>query len=144
MKPRTWGIVALILSLFICLVVVITAIIDSATFLSRLHTTIIAWQLPLVAIAVIIYSFIKEREELETNVPAWVAVLLMAVSMFCSNITKNAVQDVGSNVENYVDVAASIIKQEKENVTDYKETIKDAIKTKKDRGRERDYYNYGY
>lgn len=139
MKPRTWGVVALILSLFICLVVVITAIIDSATFLSRLHTTIIAWQLPLVAIAVIIYSFIKEREELETNVPAWVAVLLMAVSMFCSNITKNAVQDVGSNVENYVDVAASIIKEEKDNVTDYKETIEDAIKTKKDRGRERNY-----
>ena len=64
--------------------------------------------------------------------------------MFCSNLTKNAVQDLGSNVENYVDVAASIIKEEKENVTDYKETIEDAIKTKKDRGRERDYYNYGY
>ena len=135
MKPRTWGVVALILSLFICLVVVITAIIDSATFLSRLHTTIIVWQLPLVAIAVIIYSFIKEREELETNVPAWVAVLLMAVSMFCSNITKNAVQDVGSNVENYVDVAASIIKEEKDNVNDYGKTLREATKSKR-RGRE--------
>ena len=143
MRVKVWSIVAFLLSLFICVVVVVTAFIDSATFLSRLHTTIIAWQLPLVAIGVTIYSFIEDKED-SSNPLGWMAVFLLSGSLFCSNLTKNAVQDLGSNVENYVDVAASIIKEEKENVTDYKETIEDAIKTKKDRGRERDYYNYGY
>ena len=77
---------------------------------------------------------------------AWMAVILLSGSLFCSNLTKNTVQDLGSNVENYVDVAASIIKEEKGNIEDYSKTIEDAVKTKKDRERERDYdyYNYGY
>ena len=143
MRVKVWSVVAFLLSLFICVVVVVTAFIDSATFLSRLHTTIIAWQLPLVAIGVTIYSFIEDKED-SSNPLGWMAVILLSGSLFCSNLTKNAVQDLGSNVENYVDVAASIIKEEKENIEDYSKTIQDAVKTKKDRERERDYYNYGY
>jgi hypothetical protein len=60
------------------------------------------------------------------------AVLLLSASLFCSNLTKNAVQDIGSNVENYVDVAASIIKDEKENVKDYAKTLEKAAENRND------------
>ena len=144
MTVKPWSVVAFLLSLFIGVVVIVTAFIDSATFLSRLHTTIIAWQLPLVAIGVTIYSFIKESDEESSNPLAWMAVLLLSASLFCSNLTKNAVQDIGSNVENYVDVAASIIKDEKENVKDYAKTLKKAAENRNDSDEEDYYYdNYG-
>ena len=72
------------------------------------------------------------------------AVLLLSASLFCSNLTKNMAQDVGSNVENYVDVAASIIKDEKENVKDYAKTLKKAAENRNDSDEEDYYYdNYG-
>ena len=120
---------ALALSGLVFLVVVLTSLIDGATYLSRLHTTIIAWQIPLVTIGVIIYSFVTEKEEGKTNLFAWVAVGLMAFSMLCSNLTKNVVQDAGSNVENYVDVAAKIIKKESRKAEKYEKTLEKAAKS---------------
>lgn len=149
MKVKACSIVAFLLSLVICLVVVITAFIDGATYLSRLHTTIIAWQLPLVTMGVIAYSFFNEKEEGTSNFLSWVSVIFLTVSFFCSNLTKNAVQDVGSNVENYVDVAASIIKEEKDNAKDYGKTIEKAMKINEDDDDDRysgyrDGYRYGF
>ena len=132
MKVKTCSIVAFLMSLCICLIVVITAFIDGATYLSRLHTTIIAWHLPLVTMGIITYSFFTEKEEGTSNFLSWMSVIFMTASFFCSNLTKNVVQDIGSNVENYVDVAASIIEEEKDNTKDYGKTIKNAMKTDED------------
>lgn len=138
MKLKTWSTVALALSSVVFLVVVLTSLIDGATYLSRLHTTIIAWQIPLVTIGVIIYSFVTEKEEGKCNLFAWVAVGLMAFSMLCSNLTKNVVQDAGSNVENYVDVAAKIIKKESKKTEKYEKTLENAMK------KNRSYYDDDY
>ena len=129
MKLKTWSTVALVLSSVIFLVVVLTSLIDGATYLSRLHTTIIAWQIPLVTMGVVIYSFVSEKEEGKINLFAWIAVGLMAFSMLCSNLTKNVVQDAGSNVGNYVDVAAKIIKKESKKADKYEETLEKAAKS---------------
>lgn len=139
MKKKTWSLVALALAAVIAFVVVLTSLINGATYLSRLHTTIIAWHLPLVTIGVIIYSFINEKEEGKCNLFAWVAVALMALSMLFSNVSKNMVQDAGSNVKNYVKVAAKIVKKESRKADLYEEIFEDAIKSsvKKDR----DYYD---
>ncbi len=141
MKLKTWSTVALALSSVVFLVVVLTSLIDGATYLSRLHTTIIAWNIPLVTIGVIIYSFVTEKEEGKCNLFAWVAVGLMAFSMLCSNLTKNVVQDAGSNVENYVDVAAKIIKKESKKADMYEETLERAAKSAT---RNRGYYDDDY
>lgn len=127
MKTRTWSIVALVLSLLICVVAVFTSFTDDATYFSRLHTTIIDWHLPLVAIGVIIYSFISEREDSGVNIFAWVSVIFMVVAMFFTNITKNTVQDVCSNIGNYVDIATSVIEEESGNVIEYGEKLERTV-----------------
>ena len=141
MKLKTWSTVALALSSVVFLVVVLTSLIDGATYLSRLHTTIIAWQIPLVTIGVIIYSFVSEKEEGKCNLFAWIAVGIMAFSMLCSNLTKNVVQDAGSNVKNYVDVAAKVIKKESKKAEMYEETLEKAARSGK---RNHSYYDDEY
>lgn len=132
MNQKNWGLVALVLSAVIFFITVFTSLIDGATFLSRIHTTIIVWNLPLVAIGLIIYSFVVNKDEDEKNNFGWVSVALMSVSLFLSNPTKNAVQDFGSNVGNFVDVAASLIVDESKNVEEYGETMMDAVKDAQD------------
>lgn len=132
MNQKNWGLVALVLSAVIFFITVFTSLIDGATFLSRIHTTIIVWNLPLVAIGLIIYSFVVNKDEEEKNNFGWVSVALMSVSLFLSNPTKNAVQDFGSNVGNFVDVAASLIVDESKNVEEYGETMMDAVKDAQD------------
>ena len=127
MKKRTWGIVALILSLFVCFVATYTALVNEATVFSRLHTTIIQWQLPLVTMGVIIYSFISEREDSKVNFLAWLAIIPMATAMCLTNLSKNLVQDVASNVDNYVNVSASVIEDESGNVVKYEERLSRAM-----------------
>lgn len=153
MNQKNWGLVALVLSAVIFFITVFTSLIDGATFLSRIHTTIIVWNLPLVAIGLIIYSFVVNKDEEEKNNFGWVSVALMSVSLFLSNPTKNAVQDFGSNVGNFVDVAASLIVDESKNVEEYGETMMDAVKDAQDeffKGKRNskkyddDYYDYRY
>ena len=144
MKTRTWSIVACVISLLICVVAVITSLIDDATYFSRLHTTIIYWNLPLVAMGVIIYSFISERDETTSNAMAWLAVCFMAIAMFCTNITKNVAQDVCSNIGNYVDVATSVIDDESGNVKEYGDKLDKSIdaaeaRIRSDYSHDRDY-----
>lgn len=136
MKTRIWSIVAFVLSLLICVVVVFTSFTDDATWLSRLHTTIIQWNLPLVAMGVIIYSFISERDETTPNVMAWVSVCLILVAMLCTNLTKNIAQDVCSNIENYVDMTTSVIDEESGNVKEYADRLNRSIEAAEDRIRE--------
>lgn len=142
---KTFSMAALVLSGFIFLIVVLTALIDTPTFLHRMHSTIIAWQLPLVAIGMIAYASVKEQGTLLNSIFRLTAAGLLFIAFLCTNLTKNIVQDVASNIENYVDVADKTIKSEAENVKDYEKqlqrAVEDANEKEKNR-RDRDWDDY--
>ena len=126
-KFNHWSLAAFALSFFIFSIAVITAFIDSSTFLHRIHTTILVWQLPMVTMGLIAYAFYDAKKE-ENQEPfsllmRFASIALMAIALFATNITKNTVQDVASNVENYVDIAAEFMNDEAENVEDYGKTL---------------------
>jgi multisubunit Na+/H+ antiporter MnhG subunit len=129
---------ALVLSGFIFLIVVLTALIDTPTFLHRMHSTIIAWQLPLVAIGMIAYASVKEQGTLLNSIFRLTAAGLLFIAFLCTNLTKNIVQDVASNIENYVDVAEKTIKSEAENVKDYEKQLERAVEDANDKKNRRD------
>jgi hypothetical protein len=129
---------ALVLSGFIFLIVVLTALIDTPTFLHRMHSTIIAWQLPLVAIGMIAYASVKEQDTLLNSIFRLTAAGLLFIAFLCTNLTKNIVQDVASNIENYVDVAEKTIKSEAENVKDYEKQLERAVEDANDKKNRRD------
>lgn len=143
---KTFSMAALVLSGFIFLIVVLAALIDTPTFLHRMHSTIIAWQLPLVAIGMIAYASVKEQGTLLNSIFRLTAAGLLFIAFLCTNLTKNIVQDAASNIENYVDVAEKTIKSEAENVKDYEKQLERAVedaneKVKKNR-RDRDWDDY--
>ena len=118
-KISNFSFAALVLSLFILLIAFLTTVIDTPTFINRLHTAIIVWHLPLAAIALLAYAFVKENgEEYLKKFRLWAIVALVA-GLFCTNLTKNTVQDVVSNTSNYVDVAAATVEKEAENIMEY-------------------------
>lgn len=146
---KTFSMAALVLSGFIFLIVVLTALIDTPTFLHRMHSTIIAWQLPLVAIGMIAYASVKEQDTLLNSIFRLTAAGLLFIAFLCTNLTKNIVQDVASNIENYVDVAEKTIKSEAENVKDYEKQLERAVedaneKQKNRRDRDWDEYDEEY
>ena len=99
-KISNFSFAALVLSLFILLIAFLTTVIDTPTFINRLHTAIIVWHLPLAAIALLAYAFVKENgEEYLKKFRLWAIVALVA-GLFCTNLTKNTVQDVASNTSN--------------------------------------------
>lgn len=114
---------ALILSLIILFLSFITAIVDSATFLNRMYTTVLEWNMPLAAIALVVIGFVvcqKEGRKQSLNV---VAALMLFVAFIFSNTSKNMVQDHVSNLENYVDVVAEAMHDDAENVVDWRDKI---------------------
>ena len=135
---KTFSMAALVLSGFIFLIVVLTALIDTPTFLHRMHSTIIAWQLPLVAIGMIAYASVKEQDTLLNSIFRLTAAGLLFIAFLCTNLTKNIVQDVASNIENYVDVAEKTIKSEAENVKDYEKQLERAVEDANDKKNRRD------
>lgn len=135
---KTFSMAALVLSGFIFLIVVLTALIDTPTFLHRMHSTIIAWQLPLVAICMIAYASVKEQGTLLNSIFRLTAAGLLFIAFLCTNLTKNIVQDVASNIENYVDVAEKTIKSEAENVKDYEKQLERAVEDANDKKNRRD------
>lgn len=141
---KTFSMAALVLSGFIFLIVFLTALIDTPTFLHRMHSTIIAWQLPLVAIGMIAYASVKEQGTLLNSIFRLTAAGLLFIAFLCTNLTKNIVQDVASNIENYVDVADKTIKSEAENVKDYEKQLQRAVEdaNEKENRRDRDWDDY--
>lgn len=99
-----WSVVAFVMALVVLFIVGITALIDSSTFLSRIHTTLIAWNVPLATIGVIVLAFVSNKREGKANHMAWIAVAMMALALLCSNVTKNVRQDALSNKEALADV----------------------------------------
>ena len=123
---------ALIFSLIILFLSFITAIVDSATFLNRMYTTALEWNMPLAAIALIVIGFVVCQKEGRKQLFNNVAAAMLFVAFIFSNTTKNMVQDHISNFENYVDVAAEAMHDEAENIIDWSEKIEEGAEEVED------------
>ncbi len=117
-----------ILALIIALLCVITNFVDSATIFNRMYTTIIEWNIPLATIALIVIGFVVSRRENQPQLINIVSVVLLVVAFLFSNTTKNKVQDHVSNFENYVEIAAEAMKDNAENVVEWRDDIEEAAK----------------
>ena len=117
-----WAIAGLALATFLALLCFVTAIVDSSTFINRLYTTALMWNLPLITVALVAYGFYKGEAK---NI-GLLSVILLVVAFFCSNVMKNSVQDVISNAENYVEVAKEAAIDVIEDAEDWQEVITDA------------------
>lgn len=123
---------ALIFSLIILFLSFITAIVDSATFLNRMYTTALEWNMPLATIALIVIGFVVCQKEGRKQLFNIVAAAMLFVAFIFSNTTKNMVQDHISNFENYVDVAAEAMHDEAENIIDWSEKIEEGAEEVED------------
>ena len=123
---------ALIFSLIILFLSFITAIVDSATFLNRMYTTALEWNMPLAAIALIVIGFVVCQKEGKKQLLNIVAAAMLFVAFIFSNTTKNMVQDHISNFENYVDVVAAAMHDEAENIIDWSEKIEEGAEEVED------------
>ena len=117
-----WAIAGLALATFLALLCFVTAIVDSSTFINRLYTTALMWNLPLITVALVAYGFYKG----EAKKVGILSVVLLVVAFFCSNVMKNSVQDAISNAENYVEVAKEAAIDVIEDAKDWQELIIDA------------------
>ncbi len=126
-KHSKFSLAALVLSAFIMLIALLTAFIATPSFLNRLHTTILLWQLPLVTIGLIVVAAMTETESGLAKIFRLIAVGTLTLGFIFTNVTKNAVQDTVSNIGNYVDVAKATIEHEAENIEEYGRSIERAI-----------------
>ena len=126
-KHSKFSLAALVLSAFIMLIALLTAFIATPSFLNRLHTTILLWQLPLVTIGLIVVAAMTEKEDKLAKLFRLIALGALVIGFFCTNITKNTVQDTVSNIGNYVDVAKATIEHEAKNIEEYGRSIEHAI-----------------
>lgn len=126
-KHSKFSLAALVLSAFIMLIALLTAFIATPSFLNRLHTTILLWQLPLVTIGLIVVAAMTETESGLAKIFRLIAVGTLTLGFIFTNVTKNAVQDTVSNISNYVDVAKATIEHEAKNIEEYGRSIERAI-----------------
>jgi hypothetical protein len=126
-KHSKFSLAALVLSAFIMLIALLTAFIATPSFLNRLHTTILLWQLPLVTIGLIVVAAMTETESGLAKIFRLIAVGTLTLGFIFTNVTKNTVQDTVSNISNYVDVAKATIEHEAENIEEYGRSIEHAI-----------------
>lgn len=126
-KHSKFSLAALVLSAFIMLIALLTAFIATPSFLNRLHTTILLWQLPLVTIGLIVVAAMTETESGLAKIFRLIAVGTLTLGFIFTNVTKNTVQDTVSNISNYVDVAKATIEHEAKNIEEYGRSIEHAI-----------------
>lgn len=124
---RKFSIAAVALAAFILLITFLTAVIATPSFLNRIHSTILIWQLPLVTIGLIVLAAMTEKEDKLAKLFRLIALGALVIGFFCTNITKNTVQDTVSNIGNYVDVAKATIEHEAKNIEEYGRSIERAI-----------------
>ena len=137
--------VALIAAIFAAVLFLLSFIImlvDSSTILNRLYTTALLWQLPLLTIAMIIYVFLKHKDE--CKILAWIATVLMVLTFLFTNYSKNIIQDTLSNTDNYVDIAAEAVVDNIDKVRDWEDVIGDAVRkaTKSQRDYDEEDYDW--
>ena len=135
--------IALAIAGFVLLISLLTTFIATPTFLNRLETTIVAWHLPLIIVALLVVAAIVEKKDKQARFFRMLAILGLVASFFFTNLTKNTVQDVVSNASNYVDVATAAIEKEYDNLQDYEHEFDKTMKKirEKEAKKHRDYYD---
>ena len=135
--------IALAIAGFVLLISLLTTFIATPTFLNRLETTIVAWHLPLIIVALLVVAAIVEKKDKQARFFRLLAILGLVASFFFTNLTKNTVQDVVSNASNYVDVATAAIEKEYDNLQDYEHEFDKTMKKirEKEAKKHRDYYD---
>lgn len=128
LQSNIYAIAGAVLALILMLLCLITNFADSSTFINRMYTTAIAWNIPLATIALIVVGFVVSHREKQPLLINIVSIACLALGFLFSNITKNTIQDHISNLDNYVDVAAEGMKDNAEDVIDWKDDIEDAAK----------------
>ena len=137
--------IALAIAGFVLLISLLTTFIATPTFLNRLETTIVAWHLPLIIVALLVVAAIVEKKDKQARFFRLLAILGLVASFFFTNLTKNTVQDVVSNASNYVDVATATIEKEYDNLPDYKHEFEKTIrKIANEQMKSRDYDDYNW
>ncbi len=116
---------ALLLAALLLVLSFITSSVDSASFINRMYTTALEWNLPLAAIALVVVAFVTSQRERKNQLLNLVAVAMLAVAFVFSNPNKNMVQDHISNLNNYVNVSAEAVRDNLDNVDKWMEKAQD-------------------
>ncbi len=127
-KINVYGFAAAVLALLLCLLSLITALMESSTFINRMYTTALEWNIPLVAIAATVVGFVVAQKEGKSALLSLAATGLLAVGFVFSNTTKNRVQDHISNLDNYVGVASEAVRDNASSVVGWWEMMEESVK----------------
>lgn len=124
---NVYGFAAAVLALLLCLLSLITALMDSSTFINRMYTTALEWNIPLVAIAATVVGFVVAQKEGKSALLSLAATGLLAVGFVFSNTTKNRVQDHISNLDNYVGVASEAVRDNASSVVGWLDMMVESV-----------------
>lgn len=142
-EKNKFSLISLVVVSFVFLVTFLTAFIATPSFLNRIGTTIIQWNLPLIIVGLLVVASLFEKEKL-ARLFRLIASGLLVLTFFFTNSTKNMVQDGVSNLENYLDVAIATAEKEVENIDKYEDKVMDAVEdiTRKFMRKTRDLRDY--
>jgi hypothetical protein len=125
---NVYGCAAAVLALLLFVLSLITALMESSTFINRMYTTALEWNIPLVAIAATVVGFVVAQKEGKSALLSLAATCLLAVGFVFSNTTKNRVQDHISNLDNYVGVASEAVRDNASSVVGWLEMMEESVK----------------
>lgn len=142
-EKNKFSLISLVVVSFVFLVTFLTAFIATPSFLNRIGTTIIQWNLPLIIVGLLVVASLFEKEKL-ARLFRLIASGLLVLTFFFTNSTKNMVQDGISNLENYLDVAIATAEKEIDNIDKYEDKVMDAAEdiTRKFMRKTRDLRDY--
>lgn len=109
-SANCWTIAGTIIAAVLLILAFVGLVSDSGTFLNRLYTTAIVWQLPLVSIALLCYGIVQDKKEGKKSSMAVIGILALILAFCMSNVMKNTVADAASNAENIVNVGKNAAK----------------------------------
>lgn len=121
-----WSIAALAIASILAVLCFVTALADSSSFLNRMYTTAVEWNLPLVCIVAIAAAFITTCKSRGNHLLNYIAVGLLVVAFCSSNINKNKLQDYISNADNVVSVVAEGVSDNASSIGDWLDLAEDA------------------
>ena len=126
-QNNVYSVAGVALALLLAVLCVVTNLVDSSTFINRLYTTALAWNIPLATIALVVIGFTISIREKKPRSMSLLSVILLVVAFLFSNVNKNMLQDHLSNADNYVDVVSEGIKDNAGNIIDWKNSIEKAV-----------------
>ena len=128
MSKNAWAVTSASIAALLLLLSIITAFVDSATFINRMYTTAIEWNLPLACIAAIALGFIAAHKEGKKPLLSYASVVVLFVAFCFSNPTKNKIQDLVGNADNIVSVVAEGVSDNASSIGDWLDLAEDAAK----------------